>query len=392
MHGSETNPLWGPDWPAVRDLWDLDPEVDFLNHGSFGACPRPVLERQAALRAEMERRPVEFLSRRLPEMITEACARVAAFLRADPDGLAFVSNATTGVATVLASLELRPGHEVLVTDHAYPAVMKSVGRACARAGATRLVVPVPLPLPDPRALTALIGERLSPRTQLAVIDHVTSATAALLPVASLVSACHEHGVPVLVDAAHAPGMVEVDIDALGAEFWTGNLHKWVCAPKGSGVMWVRADLRDRVHPLVTSHGAGAGFLAEFDWTGTHDPTPYLSVGAALDLFEELGWERVRRHNHDLAILGRELVAAEVDSPALVPEQALGSMAVVRLPSGVATTEEQALALQARLYREHRVEVPIGAWNGQGLLRLSAQAYNCPAQYERLASALGAVLA
>ena len=383
-----SNPLWGDDWPEVRDLWALDPTVTFLHHGSFGATPRAVLDGQATLRRSMERDPVAFLSRRLPDLLAAARERVAAFLSADPGGLAFVPNATTGVNTVVASLDLRPGDRLVTTDHAYGAVRKAMRHACDRWGASMAEVHVPLAAaPDEvvAAFTAVMDER----TRLVVVDHVTSPTALILPVGAVVAACRDRGVPVLVDAAHAPGMLPVHVDALGADFWTGNLHKWVCAPKGSAVLWVDPEHRD-LHPLMVSHGYGQGLSAEFDWTGTADPTPYLAAPLAIDLLEGLGWDRLWRHNHALALHGRDAVAVALGTEPPVGEERFGAMSLVELPAAVSSPAE-GLALQERLFDRHRIEVPVTAWDGRAFLRLSAQAYNAPQEYERLAAALRSIL-
>jgi isopenicillin-N epimerase len=384
------NALWGPDWPSVRDQWILDPSVAFLNHGSFGACPRPVLEAQAELRRQMERQPVEFLWRRLEGLTGDARDRTAEFLNADPAGLAFVTNATMGVATVLAATSLEPGDEIVMTDHAYPAIRNSAHKACATSGATLRVENVPLPLPSPDDVAAIVLGAVTPRTKLVIVDHVTSPSGAIFPVEAMVEVCRSRGIPVLVDGAHAPGMLEVDLTRLAPDFWTGNFHKWVCAPKGAAVLFVAPEHRDRIGPLVTSHGYGGSFHAQCDWTGTADPTPCLSIPAALDFMGSLGWDRLRHHNHALAELGRAALAEALGTPSQVPETSFGSMALVALPDGVGTTLEQALAVQASLYASERIEVPFGSWNDRGYLRLSAQAYNAPAEYERLARALPAL--
>jgi isopenicillin-N epimerase len=386
----EENALWGPDWPSVRDQWILDPSVAFLNHGSFGACPLPVLDAQTELRRQMERQPVEFLWRRLAGLTGEARERTAALLNAEPAGLAFVTNATMGVATVLAGTSLEPGDEVVMTDHAYPAIRNSARRACAASGATLVVEHVPLPLPSPDDVAAIVLGAVTARTRLVIVDHVTSPTAAIFPVKAIVEQCRSRDTPVLVDAAHVPGMFDVDLTALAPDFWTGNFHKWACAPKGAAVLYVGPEHRDRVRPLVTSHGYGGSFHAEFDWTGTADPSPYLSIPAALDFMETLGWERVRRHNHALVESGRAWLAGALGTEAQVPESSFGSMAVVALPAGVGATVEEARVLQADLYDTDRIEVPIGSWNERGYVRLSAQAYNAPGEYERLARALPAL--
>jgi isopenicillin-N epimerase len=371
----------------VRDRWILDPSVAFLNHGSFGACPRPVLDAQAELREQMERQPVEFLWRHLDGRTGHVRDRAAEFLNADPAGLAFVTNATMGVATVLAATALEPGDEIVMTDHAYPAIRNAARKTCAASAANLRVEHVPLPLPPPGDVAAIVLGAVTPRTKLVIVDHVASPTAAIFPVEAIVKACRARGVPVLVDAAHVPGMLDVDVNRLAPDFWTGNFHKWACAPKGAAVLFVAPEHRERIGPLVTSHGYGGSFHAQFDWTGTADPTPYLSIPAALDFMGSLGWERVRRHNHALVLYGQEVVAEILATEIQVPESSFGSMAVVALPEGVGATREQARAMQADLYASERIEIPFGSWNDRGYIRLSAQAYNAPAQYERLAAAL-----
>lgn len=378
MTGPSDLPVWPGDHDAVRDLWTLDPDVTFLNHGSFGAAPRPVLEEQARWRARLEAQPVDFLVRRYDSYVAEARAAVASFLGADPDGLAFVANATAGVATVLRSLRLGPGDHVVATDHMYPAVeiqLRSLG-------VELTVVPVDLSAPDP---AALLLAAVSERTRLVVVDAVASATAYLMPYAAVVSGCRALGVPCLVDAAHAPGLLPVDLRALGPDYWTGNLHKWCCAPKGAAVLYVRAPLRSSVHPLVLSHGAGQGFLAEFDWTGTHDPSAWLSAPAAIALLGSLGWEAVRSYCTDLARWGASYVTSclpGVGAP--LPPERRTQMALldVGLPSYAA-----ACSLRDALWDAGRVEIGATGWRGRGWLRFSTAPYCRPQMFERLVTTL-----
>jgi isopenicillin-N epimerase len=236
----------------------MDPAVAYLNHGSFGATPRCVLAEQQALRDALERNPVEFLVGRLPELLGGVRAKVAAFLNADQDGLVFVDNATTGMQTVIAQARLAPGDEVLATDHCYPAVLAQLRRATDATGALLRMAPVPLPPGGRAAVTEAVVSRLSPRTRLMVIDHVASCSGLVFPVEEIVAECRRRGVPVLVDGAHATGMLPVDLDRLGADFWVGNLHKWVCAPKASAVLHVAPAWRETLRPLVTSHGISDG--------------------------------------------------------------------------------------------------------------------------------------
>jgi isopenicillin-N epimerase len=367
-------PAWPGDHDAVRALWTLDPEAAFLNHGSFGATPRPVLEEQDRWRARLEHQPVDFLARRYWGHVAEARAEVAAFLGADPDGLVFVPNASTGIAAAVAAL-VRPGDRVVVSDHVYAAVFETLRRAGAD------VVAVPLE-PDAPDLAAPLLAAVDERTRLVAVDAVTSATGLVLPVADVVRGCRERGVVCVVDAAHAPGLLPVDLRALDPDVWAGNLHKWCCAPKGAAVLYLREEWRDRVHPAVASHGTGLGLHAEFDWLGTFDPSPWLSAPAALRLMGSLGWDAVRAYGAALAAWG----AAATGLPLPVPRKRRTSMAL--LDAGLATYAD-ALALRDAMWEADRVEVGATTWRGRGWLRLSAAPYNRPSDYERLAAALRA---
>ena len=258
--------------------WALDPGVLFLNHGSFGACPRAVLDHQAALRAQMEAEPVRFLARELDDRLDAARTALAGFLGADAADLAFVTNATGGVNAVLRSYAFAAGDELLTTDHTYNACRNALDFVAERTGARVVVVTLPFPVASPDAVVEAVLARATPRTRLALLDHVTSPTGLVLPIARLCAELGARGVPVLVDGAHAPGMVELDLDGLGAAYYSGNCHKWLCAHKGAAFLWVRRDLQPSVRPLTISHGANRSkpgrsrFRVEFDWTGTADPT------------------------------------------------------------------------------------------------------------------------
>ena len=370
-------PVWPGDHAAVRALWPLDPAAAYVNHGAFGATPRPVLAAQARIRDRLEAQPYDFLMRRLPGELAAARVAVAALLGAEPEGLAFVPNATTGVATVLRSLGIGAGDRVVVTDHVYPAVDVQL-RAL---GAGLAVVPVDLDAPDPAALVlAAVDER----TRLVVLDSVTSVTALVLPVAAAVAGCRARGVPCLVDAAHSPGLLPVDLRALDPDYWTGNLHKWCCAPKGAAVLYVRDELRDRVRPLVPSTWYEDGYLAAFDWTGSRDPSAWLAAPAALALLGELGWDAVRSYGSALAAWGAAHVAAATGATVPAPPERHAQM--VLLDAGL-PSYDAAMALREYLWARHRVEVGATGWRGRGWLRLSAAAYNAPEDYVRLAEAL-----
>jgi isopenicillin-N epimerase len=387
-HGNE---LWGADWPEVRALWPLEQTVAHLNHGSFGAVPTSVLDEQQSWRERMEANPVRFFVRELPEALRGARAEVAHFLGAEPDAIAFVRNATTAASTVLSCIDLAPDDEILLTDHGYGSVRIAADRWAATTGARVVVAHVPLRAADDEVTEAVL-DRVTDRTRLTVLDHVTSPTARLMPLVSLVPALRDRGSAVFVDGAHAPGMLGVELDGLGADYWAGNLHKWCCAPRGTAVLHVAAEHRSRMRPLVAGWGEPAGFPDAFHEMGTDDLTAWLAAPRALRLLDQLGFERLRRHNVELAVHGQRVVADALGvDPTALPRDAAVSMQLVPLPSGVASTPDDAQALQARIGEQIAVEVAVTSWAGQGFVRLSAQAYNSPADYARLAADLPALL-
>jgi isopenicillin-N epimerase len=368
-----------------RDEWLLDPEIAFLNHGSFGATPRTVLAEQERWRVRMERHPTHFMSEELPPALAAAAARLAAFVGARTEDLVFVENATAGCNTALRSLRFAPGDEILVTDHGYPAVRKAAEYVAARAGARVVEAAVPFPLQDAAQVVAAVSSRLGTRTRLAILDHITSSTAVVFPVHELTALCRAAGVPVLIDGAHAPGMLSLDVPSVGADWYTGNCHKWLMAPKGSAFLWVAPDRQADTHPLVISHGFGQGFTAEFAWVGTRDPSAWLSVPAAIDFHKRLGGARLRERNAALAREQATLLAHTWQTERGAPDALTGSMAAVRLPLHEAATAERAIELRRKLFDEHRIEVPITAFAGALWARISAHAYNRPEDYARLAA-------
>ncbi len=385
----------------LRSRWRLDPEVTFLNHGSFGACPAVVLDAQAEWRARMEREPVLFLHRQHEDLLDVARARLAAFVGADPDDLAFVPNATTGVNTVLRSLEFSAGDELVTTDHEYNACKNVLDLVAQRTGARVRVVAVPFPLSDARAVVDAVVAAITPRTRLLLIDHITSPTGLVQPIEPIVRAYRERGIDVLVDGAHAPGMLDLDLQALGATYYTGNCHKWICAPKGAALLWVTRSRQADIRPLVTSHGWNSPrtdrsrFRLEFDFTGTDDYTPFLCVPTAIDVMGGLfagGWAELRQRNHQLVLAGRDILCRALRVPAPAPDAMLGSLAAVPLPQAQPPAPQPPLyldRLQVELFDRHRIEVPVPLWPKwpRRLIRISAQAYNTKAEYERLAAAL-----
>ncbi len=386
--------------------WLLDPDVIFLNHGSFGACPRPVMEDQQRWRERLEREPVRFMARDLEGLMDEARQTVAAFVGADPCDLVFVPNTTTGVNAVLRSLTFAPGDELLLTSHEYNACANAVRYVAQVSGAQVNVVDLPFPCVGPDQVMERILAAVTPRTRLALLDHVTSPTGLILPLAHLVAELDHRGIDTLVDGAHSPGMIPVDLDSLGAAYYAGNLHKWVCAPKAAGFLHVRRDRQDSIHPLAISHGANSQrtdrsrFQLEFDWMGTFDPSSFLSVPTALKFMAGLspdGWPGVMAANRKLALEARTLLCEALHCPSPAPDEMIGSLASVQLPDGSGEPSPSPLyqdPLQERILETAGIQVPVMPWPAppHRLLRVSAQAYNRPDDYRRLAKVLVPLLA
>ncbi|WFE38929.1 aminotransferase class V-fold PLP-dependent enzyme [Micromonospora sp. WMMD998] len=381
--------------PGARLLFSLDPSVSHLNHGSFGAVPIAVQRAQQRLRDEMEANPLRFFSAGLVDRISHARRHLATFLGADPDGTALVGNVTAGAAVVLQSLALRPGDEVLTTDHGYGAVALSVARECERTGAVSRTLPVPLTATDEEVVEIVRAGLRPGRTRLLIVDQLTSPTARLFPAAALAAVARERGVPVLVDAAHAPGMLPTTVASVGADFWVGNLHKWAYAPRGTAALVVAEPWRERIQPLVVSWEQGSGFPTRVEWQATLDYTGWLAAPVGLFTLRSLGVDRVRAHNAALAAYGQRVVG---DALGVAPERLLApggpavAMRLVPLPPGVATTLDAARSLRAEIAARLGAEVSVAGWNGRGYLRLCGQVYNSPEEYDRLAARLPALLA
>ncbi|MSR74235.1 MAG: aminotransferase class V-fold PLP-dependent enzyme [Planctomycetes bacterium] len=390
----------------MRKHWTLDPEICYLNHGSYGACPKVVQERQTALRAQMESEPVRFMGRELPGLVETARARLATLLHCERKELALIRNATTGVNAALLSFPLHAGDEVIVTDHEYNACRNALDRRAADTGASVRLVKLPFPVRHEDDIVECILTAVGPRTRLLLIDHVTSPTALVLPVHRLVPALREKGVECIVDGAHAPGMVPLDLEALGAAFYTGNCHKWLCAPKGTAFLRVREDFINRARPPVTSHGMNQSsgdksrFLLEFDWTGTDDYTGWCTLPTALDFMAGLvpgGIDGLMAANRQKAIAARKLLNEGLGVEPVAPESLLGSLAAVRVPDsdqGCVPGAFDVEPLGERLFTEHKIEVPVVVFPNapQRLVRISAQAYNTMNDYERLSRALKTIFA
>ena len=382
--------------------WSIDPAIDFLNHGSFGACPRLVLEAQSELRARMERQPLQFLARDLEGLLDEARGVLAEFVGADPDDLAFVPNATTGVNTVIRSLRVAPGDELLTTDHAY----NSCRNALRWHEQARIVTArVPWPIEGPHQVIDAVMAAVTERTRLVLLDHVTSPTGLIFPVGELTRRLGERGVDVLIDGAHAPGMLPLDLRALGAAYYTGNCHKWLCTPKGSAFLYVRRDRQKDLRPIAFGHGLNSprtdrsAFRLQHDFIGTDDPTAYLCIPHALRFLRSLlpgGMRELMERNRALALGGRRALCAALRVAEPAPELMLGSLASVPLPDADVQVSKTGFfwhPLQRALLEKHRIEVPVMIFpaSPRQLVRIAAQIYNDEEQFDRLGAALRAEL-
>ncbi|HKQ19138.1 MAG TPA: aminotransferase class V-fold PLP-dependent enzyme [Candidatus Eisenbacteria bacterium] len=380
--------------------WPLDPGITYLNHGTVGVTPLRVLAAEQAIRADIERRPAQFLLRELsavavgvprekPPRMREAAARVAAFLGAREPDLVFVDNATTGVNAVLRSFDLKPGDEIVVTDLSYGGVARSAKYAAERAGGTVKTVETPAPSAGGGAIADAIVDAIGPRTRIAIVDHVASESSLILPLQEIAARARAKGALVLGDGAHALGMLPVDIPSLGVDWYTGNLHKWAWSPRSAGILWADPKRHAGLHPTVISWGLGDGIAAEFDWVGTRNPAAYLAAPAGIDLLHEWGLDRVRAHNHALAWDAAVTLPRRWGTETPVPESMVGSMVTLPLPHGLGDREDDAARLRDSLLFEDRIEVQIHAFRGRLWTRISTQVYNDGNDLERLGAAVAA---
>lgn len=385
-------------------LWGLEPSTVFLNHGSFGAAPIAVLEEQTRIRNEMEEDPVYFVEKKMNDLWQKSILELSKFLNADPEGMVFVTNATMGVNTILRSLKLSPGDEIIVPDHAYQACRNAIDFVTERSGARTVIVPVPFRVDDESEIIDPILSAVSDRTVLAMIDTVSSPTGIRMPFEILVLELQNKGVDVLVDAAHGPGIVPLDIRKLNPAYITGNCHKWLCTPKGSAFLHIREDKREEVNPLNIGHGYSSDlppaekFRFEFDWSGTRDPSPWLCIPFSIGYIGsqiEGGWDEIMRNNRNMALYGRGLLCDALDIIPPTPDCMVSSMSSVEFPwSGdVHPPSPDGDPLHNLLFDEYRIQVPIISWpiHKAKYIRISAHIYNSKEEFEYLSETLKSVL-
>lgn len=374
----------------ARALWPLAPGVVYLNHGTVGVTPLAVLDAQDTLRRRIEAQPAGYMRHDLIPALRAAASEAARQFGGRGVDYVFTDNATAGINAVLRSLDLRPGEEVLVTDQTYGAVRNAAAYACRKADAVLTTAAIPFPSKTQADAVAEIETALTKRTRLAIVDHVTSETALVLPLAAIIDLCRANGTQVLVDGAHAPGMLALDIPALGCDWYAANLHKWHFAPRGCGLLWASEEGQDGLHPASVSWRLDEGFTEEFDWTGTRDFTPYLCFPDAAGFMERLGAERVRDHNHALVLQGAALFAERFGPDQASTPYRTGSMVLAPLPDSFTADHDTAQALRDTLLCEHNIEVPVMAVGERLWARLAAQVYCEMSDFERLAGAVAAL--
>lgn len=383
----------------MRTEWALDPEITYLNHGTVGAVPRRVLAAQQAIRDEVERRPSQFLlrdvsglvgkPRETPTLMRVAAGHVATFIGAREPDVVFVDNATTGVNAVLRSLPFEPGDELLLTDHNYGATARIAAFVARERQARVVTVPVPYPAFDHAQLVDAIAGAITSRTRVAVVDHITSETALIFPLKAIADVCRSRGVAVLVDGAHAPGVLPLDVPALGVDWYVANLHKWAHAPRSSGFLWAHPSRQPTLHPAVVSWGLDLGFTAEFDWVGTRDPSPWLAAPEGLRFLHDLGYADIRAYNHDLAWTAATLLCDRWGTTLGVRQNDIGAMVTLPLPARLGSTPADAAQLRDGLLFDDRIEVQVHSGHGRLWTRVSAQIYNDGDDLERLGDAVAA---
>lgn len=374
--------------PQLRDSFLLRPDVVFLNHGSFGACPQPVFAAYQQFQLELERQPVEFLGRRFGALMADARSALGAFVGADPDDVAYVTNATTALNIVARSLRLQPGDEILTTDHEYGALDKTWMFIAERRRARYVRQPVSVPVSTPQRVVEELWSGVTGRTRVLFLSHITAPTAIRMPVAELAQRARAHGIWTVVDGAHAPGQIDLDLRALGVDFYAGNLHKWALAPKGCAFLYVRHQLQSLIEPLVVSWGWNSGrFLDQLQWHGTHDPAAHLAAPVAFRFLQDHDWPKRRQQCHELVREARRRVQELTGLPMLTPDAPAWLAQMSALPLPPCDLPE----LKRRLYDEFQVEIPEFQWNNRPHLRVSIQAYNTRADVDALVSGLQALL-
>jgi len=373
-----------------RSLFLLEPGLVYLNHGGFGATPKNVLDEKIRILADIEKNPVDLLAHNLRSQWHAVAEKIAARFSLGANSLALVDNATDGVNAVLRSLSLKAGDEILLTTMTYGAVAVAARSIAEKHGATITLAELRFPDPDPEQCIEAVTQALTPRTKIAILDHITSSTGLVMPLASMIAACHACGVPVLVDGAHAPGQIGLDIPALDTDWYVANLHKWYFVPRGCGFLWAAPGSQNGLMPNILSWDIGCPFPSNFAWAGTRDPSNWLAVPAAFAFMDRFGESAVRQHNHKLIREAVDLLAALWEFRDTTPDEMTASMTLVPAPGGLPypATDEGRAWFETDLKDKHNIVVnPAFAHEGKIWLRIAAQIYNGIEDYENLGKAV-----
>lgn len=377
----------------LRHRWLLEEDIHFLNHGSFGACPRDVLVAQSEWRSKMEAQPVKFFTVDGPEGLKRAKKMLADFIGAKDDNVVFVENATTGINAVVRSLmpSFERGDELLTTTHVYGAMRQTLQYAADIMGAKLVEAVVPFPIASPDEVVEAVKKAITPKTRFAIIDHVTSPTGLVYPIERIIPLFKERNIPVLIDGAHAPGMLDINIERYGADFYTGNCHKWMFAPKGCAFLWVAPQHQAKMHAPITSHNYKTGFHPEFDWIGTRDITPYLAIIASIGFINEFGKKTIIEHNNALVREARQMIASKWGVTLPAPESMIGTLSTIPLPGNIKASDPLTATLHDTLRDKYRCELPTIVFGNSVFIRISAQLYNEMSDYKALAAAVQSII-
>lgn len=373
----------------LKKLWLLDDRITFLNHGSFGATPKTVMEAVNKWQIELEKEPVEFFMNHYFVLIRQLAQRLGNLIGSEGDSIVFLDNATTGINTVLKSLfsDFKMNDEILFTNHIYPAARNTINYICDRTKLKPVEIFVPYPLTDTSQITDIIQKSLSTRTKILLIDHIFYTGGIVAPIKEIINICRKNGTYVLVDGAHTPGMIELNLEDLQPDWYTGNCHKWMFSPKGCAFLWTRNELQDITKPLSTSLFHNQGYCKEFDWTGTKNPAVWLALNEAIDFINQFGLKNIQEYNHNLLIKAVEIISGRTNIEFITPLSFFGSIAAFELPVIINIDNETTHKLRDVFYNEYKIEIPFIHFNDKIWFRFSSQIYNEPEDYVKLAEAV-----
>jgi isopenicillin-N epimerase len=369
--------------------WFMSPDYTYLNHGSFGAAARCVLKKASEIESYIESHTMGFFMEEYPNLLAESKQHIADFVNVPNEDLVFVENATTGVATVLRSLmyDLKAGDKILLTNHIYTGVDNTLDYLSKKNGVELVRIDIPFPIKSNEEIISAVKKEISSGIKIAVFDHIASATALIFPIKELCELCRENGVISIIDGAHAPGMLDLDISSLGSDFFVGNCHKWLFTQKGCAILYVSKAMQEKIHPLTISNFYGQGFQMEFGWTATKNVVPWLTFPTALEFYKSLGDSELRQHNHSLVLAGGDLIYKTLNTKPTAPNDMIGAILTCDLPEKFNKVNPDTFGLWKMFMEKHKIEIMFVNFADKLRFRISAQAYNELEDYEKLCQAL-----